>query len=123
MLRFNIIKLERGTKDVNEFMQELISWHKIRSGPKSKLLTYQGLNLAGRSFLISPDPLLYNKKIDIIHKVQYVKLAGRRDYSLYKLYEIRYLDLTFFPDINLPALKTNPLLSIETNKIHFKFEE
>ena len=35
----------------------------------------------------------------------------------------RYLDLSFFFDIDLNAIKSNPLITIKENKIYFKYEE
>lgn len=78
-------------------------------------------NLAGNSFLLNPGAL-FNDNADISFKAQYIRLAGRRDYSLYKFYKVTYLDLNYFKDINLDVIKQNPLLSIQQNKIYFKYE-
>jgi hypothetical protein len=78
-------------------------------------------NLSGHSFLLNAS-LLFKDTTDIAYKAQYIRLAGRRDYSLYKLYKVIYLDLTYFKDIDLDAIKHNPLLDIKNNKIYFKHE-
>lgn len=81
------------------------------------------LKLTGNSYLINPRPLLESDKgVDILYKMQYVELAARRDYSLYKLYGIKTLPLSYYPDLNLQAIKHNPLLTIINNEIHFKYE-
>lgn len=78
-------------------------------------------NLAGHSFLLNAYQL-FADTADIAHKAQYIRLAGRRDYSLYKLYGVTYLDLSYFKDIDTSLLQTNPLLTITQNKIYFKYE-
>lgn len=78
-------------------------------------------NLAGHSFLLDAASL-FSDTSDIAYKAQYIRLAGRRDYSLYKLYRVTYLDLSYFKDIDLDAIKHNPLLTITQNKIYFKYE-
>jgi hypothetical protein len=78
-------------------------------------------NLAGHSFLLNAASL-FTDTADIAHKAQYVRLAGRRDYSLYRLYNVTYLDLSFFKDIDIGLIQNNPLLTITQNKIYFKYE-
>ncbi len=78
--------------------------------------------LIGKSFIINPASL-FEHKCDNIYKAQYIRLAGRRNFSDYKLYGRTYLDLTYYSDINIDAVKHNPLLKIENNKIYFKLEE
>lgn len=102
--------------------------HKFYTGrklPKSKHETYKPLpNMkpAG-AFLLNPEGFFSDKSTDIGYKAQYIRLAGRRDYSLYKTYSIKSLDLSLYPDINLGAIRHNPLLTIAKNHIYFKFEE
>ena len=79
-------------------------------------------NLVGHSFILNAASL-FQDTCDIAHKSQYIRLAGRRDYSLYKLYRVTYLDLSYFKDIDLDAIKHNPLLTITDNKIYFKYED
>jgi hypothetical protein len=80
-------------------------------------------NLVGNSYLINPEAFFSDNTTDIIYKSQYIQLAGRRDYSLYKLFNQNYLDLSYFSDIDISKIKTNPLINITENKIHFKYEE
>lgn len=79
--------------------------------------------LNGNSFILNPRDFFNDKTTDIAFKVQYVKLAGRRDYNLYKQYGYKALNTSFFPDINYDVIKLNPLLSILTSEVHFKYEE
>ena len=78
-------------------------------------------NLTGHSFILDANSL-FNDTSDIAHKAQYIRLAGRRDYSLFKLYRAVYLDLSYFKDIDIDLIKNNPLLTITQNKIYFKYE-
>jgi hypothetical protein len=89
--------------------------------PKNHRDTNNYRNIVGHSFLLDAASL-FNDPTDIAFKAQYIRLAGRRDYSLYKLYRVTYLDLTFFKDIDLDTIALNPLLDIKQNKIHFKYE-
>lgn len=76
----------------------------------------------GSSFLINPAPILLDKTTDPIYLAQYVKLAARRDLTMYKQFHATYLDISFYPDINLQNIKYNPLLDIKSNVINFKYE-
>lgn len=80
-------------------------------------------SLSGSSFLLNPDDLFDDKTTDILYIVQYIKLAARRNYIMYKFWNRRSLDYTFFPDLRLESIKTNPLLTITDREILFKYEE
>ena len=79
--------------------------------------------LAGTSFLLYPYPLFQDKVTDILYKLQYVKLAARRDYTFYKEYKCSALQTSYFPDLNYEAISSNPLLIITKSEIYFKYEE
>lgn len=79
--------------------------------------------MLGQSFLLNPDELLNDRRTDPSYIVQYIKLAARRDYAMYKLYNITYLDLSYYPDIDRSKISHNPLLSIAGDKLFFKYEE
>lgn len=86
---------------------------------------YKGFRhkLSGDNYLINPGQLFFDRSVDILFKAQYIQLAGRRSYQQYKDLGYKHLDLTYFPDLNLQAIKYNPLLTVENNKILFKYEE
>ena len=126
ILKFNVILLESKTKqDPTYLVEALRLWYtrkdSIYVDTKNKFKPL-GVSLHGSGYLLNPDKL-FNSKVDILFKAQYIKLAGRRDYSSYTLLGINYLDLTYFSDLNIEAVKSNPLLKIENNKIYFKLEE
>lgn len=126
ILFFNLELLMRVTADDTAYTIEAL--RKLQEKillPKSKLAKHKpipGLG-GGYSYLLNPEDLLKDKSTDILFKSQYIQLAGRREYLEYKLYRNKYLDLSFFPDIDVNKLKSNPLLSINDNRIYFKYEE
>lgn len=122
---FNLELLEsKAGTDYYKFVEILRLHYLKRTIPKSnkdKVKPVVGLH--GKSFILNPDPLFSAKRLDIVHKVQYIKLAARRNYLNYKLYKHTYLDLSYYPDLMIDAIKYNPLLNITENKIYFKYEE
>lgn len=124
-LFFNLDILEReAAGDPDKFLA-LLNYHHSGSIPSSSRSKYKPskYSLQGNSFILNPTPVLTNESYDSGYRVQYIKLAGRRDYLLYKIYGVITLDRSFFPDLNVEKIKNNPLLIIETNLIKFKFEE
>lgn len=77
----------------------------------------------GESFLLNTVDLFNDKSTDPSYIVQYIKLAARRDHAMYKLYNITYLDLTYYPDLDRSKISHNPLLKIAGNNLYFKYEE
>lgn len=122
---FNLEALERETKCDPEYLVEALRLFYIKKLiPKNVHTRFKPINnLVGNSFLINPDLFFKDKTTDILFKAQYIRLAGRRDYGAYKHFDITYLDLSFFADLDTSKLTYNPLLTITDNKIHFKYEE
>lgn len=126
ILFFNILVLEQETLcDPYYMVQALRLYWQKRSIPKNSKSVYKPIkkSLAGSSFLLNPESFFDDKTTDVRYLVQYLRLAARRDYSLYKSHRIKYLDLTYFSDLNLDALESNPLLEITNKQIKFKYEE
>ena len=124
-LLFNLSLLESETLCDPKKLVDLLSLHyRKKTIPKNHTSKRKPLkNLLGSSFLLNAASLFNDKSTDVIYKAQYIRLAGRRDYANFKYYGIKYLDLSFFQDIDLDAIKHNPLLTITQNKIYFKYEE
>ena len=123
-LFFNLQNLEaQSCNDSYKFMA-MLEYHYSKRLP-SKYSEYKPskVSLNGGSYLLNPQDLFSDKSTDILYKIQYVKLAGRRDYSLYKLYQYKALQLSYYPDLVLEAIKYNPLLNITQSDITFKYEE
>lgn len=116
---FNLETLTETSKgDPTKFLNTL---EKLSTG---RILNLdQKRKLIGSSFLLNPFPLFNRDNIDILYKIQYIKLAAKRDYSTYKLLNFAGLDLTYFPDINKSSIQRNPLLNINKHQIQFLYEE
>lgn len=121
-LFFNLDLLETETNCDPKLMLSTLERHFTgKLIPKNSRDRVTTRNLVGHSFILNATSFFQDTS-DIAHKAQYIRLAGRRDYSLYKLYRVTYLDLSYFKDIDLDAIKHNPLLKITDNKIYFKYE-
>jgi hypothetical protein len=119
-LFFNYKNLEREAKCNPTKMVQLLKNFKdnriLIPGLKQKLV--------GSSFLLNPNALLNDKSTDILYICQYLSLAAKRDYSLYSLYGVKHLLLSYFPDLlGLDSIRTNPLLVTTNQTIHFKYED
>jgi hypothetical protein len=124
VLLFNLNILEQKTQcDPEKLVKVLELFYNKKTIPKNSSSMRPINNLHGHSFLLNPALLFQDKYTDIQYKSQYIRLAGRRDYSQYKYYNTKYLDLSYYADLNLAVLKHNPLLTINENKLHFKYEE
>jgi len=125
ILFFNLSVLEAETLgNPRQMVEKLRLFYTKKQMPKNSYSKVKPIrNLVGNSYLINPDGFFNDNITDIIYKSQYIQLAGRRDYSAYKLYNVTYLDLSYFKDIALDNIKTNPLITITQNKIYFKYEE
>ena len=77
--------------------------------------------IKGTSYLLNLDSLMQDDS-DSFYISSYIYLASFRNYADYILLGIKYLDLSLIPDINIDIYKGNPLLTIEKNKINFKYE-
>ncbi len=126
ILKFNLIILEELAEgNDTKFNWLLYKWWRdrdiiYRRNDQFKLLRPL---TGGSSFLLNPDGILLDKTTEPAYITQYIKLAGRRDLFLYKQYEMITLPLSYFTDINLTNIKTNPLLTITNTEIHFKYEK
>lgn len=124
MLFFNLQLLESKAKTdykLCEALHNLYIKKYIRKNLRDTSLIIPALGI-GSSFIINPKKL-FVKSNNIVYVSQYIKLAGRRSYMLFSEYDVRYLDLSYYPDLNLGLFKFNNLLKISENKIYFKFEE
>lgn len=118
-----VIEKEAGN-NLKKFMKlfQVSCTNELPSRHKDSLYKKR-LCLTGASFIINPIPLLNIRNIDIAYVVQYIKLAAKRDYTMYKYFSVKYLLLSYFPDINIEKIRSNPLLKITKDKIFFLYEE
>jgi hypothetical protein len=123
-LFFNLQTLEQQSNgDIGKFMAMLEYHYSKRLPYKYSKYKPSKISLAGNCFILNPELLFADKSVDILFKIQYIKLAARRDYNLYKQYNYRALQTSFYPDINFELIKNNPLLTITKTEILFKYEE
>lgn len=124
-LFFNLQTLETKTRnDPKKLVETLRLYYIGKTAPKNARDLVKPLsNLVGTSFLLNAKAIFEDKTTDVVYRAQYIRLAGRRDYLLYKLYGYTHLDLSYFLDINVNTIQHNPLLTITENKIYFKYEE
>ena len=121
-LFFDILNLEQEADNDSKRFVKLLENLYYKKLPKNLRFKAPKLQLVGNSYLLNPAPL-FDLKIDINYIVQYIKLAGRRDYGMYKHYGSKSLQLSYFPDLLMENIKTNPLLEITKTEIFFKYEE
>lgn len=123
-LLFNITKLEALAKGDPRLLRETLE-HFYKNAPakaRKRHTQYRRQELIGKSFLLHPEPVLTDTSTDPAYVAQYIRLAARRSYMFYKVYNVRYLDLSLFPEVNLDQISHNPLLNIAQNKVYFKYE-
>lgn len=126
MLFFNLSVLEAETKNDPQYLvTALYYWYTGKKIPKTLYEKYKPItkSLKGLNFLINPQDFFNDKITDTVYRAQYLKLAARRDYLTYKNYGITYLDMSFYPDLNISAIKYNPLIKHSNKKLYFKYEE
>ncbi len=123
---FNLSILESKTNLNPEYLVEALkkAWQG-RTLPKNIKEKYKPIPqvIPGTSFLVNPRAVFLDRTTQIVHKAQYIRLAGRRDYLMYKLKQQTFLDLTLYPDLNLEIITHNPLLKLAKNNLYFKYEE
>jgi len=120
---FDLTKLEEQSCNASDKFMSMLEFHYSKQLPtKYRRLQPSKVSLHGNSFLINPLDLFKDKSTDILFKLQYVKLAARRDYNLYKQYGYKSLQTSFFPDLNIGAIRHNPLLTITPTEVQFKYE-
>jgi hypothetical protein len=123
-LLFDLSRLERAAGTSAEYLRELLLYYYSGKPPSRKIKrAHLGINLRGKSYLLNPLPVLTDRATDPIYISQYIKLAARRSYTMYLFYKLTFLDLAYYPDIDVSKIQHNPLLTIANNKIYFKHED
>lgn len=123
-LFFNLENLETVSGGETLKLIKILETYSKKEIPSNRWqIKFNAALLKGSSFLINPTDLFKDKITDPSYIAQYIRLAGRRSYALYKFYGYKGLDLSFYPDVNIQTIKHNPLLNIANNQINFKYEE
>ena len=134
MLLFNLDKLEEAAqkatlatpaKEDDALYFLLLKWWRDDDIIPRRFDKYK-LNrplTGGSSFIINPEAFFNRRnKAESVYKSQAIKLMARRDLNLYRQFNMDYLDISFFPDLNIQAIKYNPLIEIKGSHIYFKTE-
>jgi hypothetical protein len=123
MIFFNLTALETQACNKPNMFMAMLEYHYTKALPnKYSKFKPAKVSLAGNSYLINPEELFNDKSTDVLYKLQYVKLAARRDYMLYKQYKYKALQTSYFPDLLVDVIRSNPLLEITPTEVHFKYE-
>jgi hypothetical protein len=123
MLFYNLDNLlKEANGDSNKLVKSLYDYYLYKNKNLNGYYLPKYSLLGGTSYLTNPKSLFNDTKTLVTHKAQYIILAGKREYGVYAEYGITSLDLTFFPDLNIDKIQTNPLLKIVKNQLNFKYE-
>lgn len=124
-LFFNLDYLESVSKGDSVLMVKILDMFNKKKAIPSKYsrVKFNYESMKGKSFLLNPNDLLNDRSTDPGYIAQYIKLAGRRSYALYKLYLYKQLPINLYPDLDISKIRHNPLLTIANNQINFKYEE
>ena len=122
---FNLETLEaQSCNNTTQFLS-MLEFHYTKRLPANRFVKLKPskVPLVGYSFLLNPLDFFKDNTTDPLFRVQYIRLAARRDYNLYKQYNYKALQTSYFPDIKYDSIKYNPLLNITPTEISFKYEE
>lgn len=123
ILFFNIENLDKESAgDPRRFLQLIYNLYHKKPLISTRKHRAPKLPLVGNSFILDIESL-FRENTDLEYLVQYIRLAARRDYLLYKAYGEVTLPLSFFPDIDIAKIRHNPLIKITEDKIFFKHEK
>jgi len=117
---FDIKKLTQQAKGNPEIMVKMLENYYHNKIPKNAKYRkfFSRVNLYGDNYIENPEAL-FKSKADPVYKVQYLVLAAKRDYLHITSYGLRDLDLSYYPDLNIDALKGNPLITVTEKTIKF----
>lgn len=126
MVLYNWKKIFRKTnKKAIEVIRvfKMLTYKTIPMNERDPIYKYSEMNFHGSSFMLNPEEFL-KESIDCSYKERavYIALASFRSYPEYIISHDPTLDLRKI-SISQELYKHNPLLSIEDNKLHFKYED
>lgn len=125
MIFFDLDVLEESTGcDPQYLVTALYKFWRGQRLPKNQYEKYKPLpNMkAGSAFLLNPAALFKDRSTDYTYKAQYIRLAGRRNFAYYKTHGTTSLDLTLYPDLDIQAIQSNPLLQLANKQLNFIYE-
>ena len=121
---FSLEKLEAAAGGDCVYLIDLLAYYSSGRKKGSKYIRKRDLyrDFRGKNWILNPEALVQDRLTDPLFIAQYIKLASRRSWTMYKLYEHKFLDLSFYPEVSVSQIKHNPLLTIQQNKVYFKHE-
>jgi hypothetical protein len=123
MKRFDLDKIKKSCKF------DMLSTYKVLCAiegvsPREGCITAREKSIAkhvwGDSYILNLSALLLDRSSSLQEKLQYIDLAGKRNFFDYRVRGDKTLNISL---INSKTIKNNTLLNVANNKIHFKFEE
>lgn len=123
ILFFDWKKILSNARTVKDIIKAIdIKLHRlIPKNSKDPFFHLYGKDISGNSYILNPKRFL-DIQASVDDKVFCLNLASKRDYTQYKLFHNRGLDLRFVTE-DIHFVKSNKLIEIENNTIYFKFEE
>jgi hypothetical protein len=120
---FDMKTLQEQSKNSPQLMLKMLENFYYKRIPKNKAdkANFCAKSIIGDNFILCPERL-FSAQVDVNYKVQYLILAAKRDYMFYKIYAVTYLDLSYFPDLDIGKIRGNPLMEVINNKLYFKLE-
>ncbi len=119
-----VLRLSKG-KTKNIIRLVVIYTYGIKMPKKNKAIGhFYGQDITGDSFLLNPKELFKNKlQASLEQMVQYIELAGYRNYLDYKWQGVKTLPRRY-TEITLKDIEDNPLLELdEKDNIKLYYEE
>ena len=108
------------------YILEMLVNKSIPTHRGDKLYKYSKVDFSGQSFILHPDVLLYNSyKHSYKDIAAYLATASFRSLAEYAATQTTTLELLHIPfaDFLVENIKTNSLLRVEDDLVHFLYEE
>jgi len=108
------------------YILEMLVNKSIPTHRGDKLYKYSKVDFSGQSFIVHPDVLLYNSyKHSYKDIAAYLATASFRSLAEYAATQTTTLELLHIPfaDFLVENIKTNSLLRVEDELVHFLYEE
>ena len=108
------------------YILEMLVNKSIPTHRGDKLYKYSKVDFSGQSFILHPDVLLYNSyKHSYKDIAAYLATASFRSLAEYVATQTTTLELLHIPfaDFLVENIKTNSLLRVEDELVHFLYEE
>lgn len=126
ILFFNYSKLhEQAKANPNRLLALLhqLYYKKIPKSSKDPTRAHGIEKIKGDNFILNPEPILVKNNTDVIYLAQYIALCSMRNYTDFKLSREKAVILSYYPDLLVHKIRSNPLVEITQTHIKLKYEE